>query len=153
MPSHLTDRDKELCRLREQCGWSFSRLADHFDISPDNVRRIWQKGEEFKKWPRFRRLLPVRVQNVLLNKFNQDESIFDNPERIIAETSVRDLMQNCKNAGIYTVSDIANALTQIGCPPPREWFRYGREGESANSDPVKVFFEPRKRKLMDDNYT
>jgi len=61
-------------------------------------------------------------------------------------------MQNCKNAGIYSISDIANALIEIGRPTPREWFRYGREGEVSNPDFQKAYFQPRKHKLMDDNY-
>jgi hypothetical protein len=129
MPGPFAERNREICRLREEFGWSFTRLAKRYGISATNVRDTYLKtrGINFEQWPVLRKLLPTRVQNVLLHKFNHDESIFENPERILKETCAWELL--ClKNMGKQSVIDLASVLWQVGYPPPEDWYRSAPPG-------------------------
>ena len=92
---------------------TFRKIVDHYGITIERARLICKSEEQFHLWPKFRQMLSVRAQNALLKRFAHDETIFDNPERLIMETDARELLRY-KNVGKITVVEIVAALVSMG---------------------------------------
>ena len=82
----MKQRDEVIWRLRKK-GATLSEIAERFDISRERVRRIYQEKQDridnFDKWPPLKRILPVRIQNVLVKVFGSEE-IFNHPEKLVS---------------------------------------------------------------------
>jgi hypothetical protein len=81
---NIDQRDEQIWRLKIE-GATFSQIAMRFHISPSRAQQIYsrrkEKMENYDKWPPLRKKLPVRIQNVLIKVFG-DEEIFKNPEKL-----------------------------------------------------------------------
>lgn len=119
----ISDRDEQIYKLRND-GISNSEIARTFDISSNRVRQIFIRVDDYKnKYPPFRKLLPIRVHNILIAHF-KDESIFERPEDIISSIKYKDLFK-IRNAGVFFLRDIRNALVILGyIKPDDNWFKY-----------------------------
>ncbi|RPJ03872.1 MAG: hypothetical protein EHM36_11650, partial [Deltaproteobacteria bacterium] len=60
-------------------------IARQFDISPSRAQQIFRQKQDrlnnYDKWPPLKRMLSVRVQNVLVKIFGSEE-ILNHPEKL-----------------------------------------------------------------------
>jgi hypothetical protein len=121
-------RKKEFYRLHTKNGWTFGVLADHFGISIIQVQKIYNSElsrQQQLPWPEFRQKLSVRAQNAILARFGFDETIFNTPEKIAAETDALELWRY-KNVGKVTIAEIVAALMAAGYQLKPEWHIFTR---------------------------
>jgi hypothetical protein len=73
---NMEQRNEEIWRLRKE-GARFSQIAARFNISLERARRIYQERQDkidnFDKWTPLKRMLSMRVQNVLIKAFGSEE--------------------------------------------------------------------------------
>ena len=111
---NIDQRDEEIWRLRRE-GIPFSEIAARFDISPSRAqqvsRRRQDKIDNFDKWPPLKRILPIRVQNVLVKVFGSEE-ILKNPEKLASMG--HDAFLTWRNLGRKSARELVNALESLG---------------------------------------
>jgi len=111
---NMDQRDEEIWRLRKE-GATFSQIAKRFDISSGRVEQICCRRQDridnFDKWPPLKKLLPVRVQNVLIKAFGNEE-ILKNPERLASMG--HDVFLTWRNFGRKSAKALVDALESLG---------------------------------------
>lgn len=113
---NMDQRDERIWRMRKE-GSTFSQIAERFDISPGRAQQIYRqrkdKIENDEKWPSLRKKLPVRIQNVLIKVFGNEE-IFKNPEKLASMGA--DVFITWQNIGRKSVNQLNDALQSLGYP-------------------------------------
>ena len=113
---NMDQRDERIWRMRKE-GATFSQIAERFDISPGRAQQIYRqrkdKIENDEKWPSLRKKLPVRIQNVLIKVFGNEE-IFKNPEKLASMGA--DVFITWQNIGRKSVNQLNDALQSLGYP-------------------------------------
>lgn len=111
---NMDQRDQQIWRLRKE-GATFSQIADRFDISPGRAQQIYRpredKIENDDKWPPLRKKLPVRIQNVLIKVFGNEE-IFKNPDKLASMGA--DIFITWRNIGRKSINQLNDALESLG---------------------------------------
>lgn len=109
----IKKRNFKIYEMNKQ-GSTYREIAEHFNLSRERIRCIVQdmkSKENDKNTPPLKKLLPVRVQNILKNVFD-DENIFEKPE-IIAEKGESDFIK-WKNFGRIGIKQLTTALESLG---------------------------------------
>jgi hypothetical protein len=113
---NMDQRDERVWRMRKE-GATFSQIAERFDISPGRAQQIYRQTEDKiendEKWPPLRKELPVRIQNVLIKVFGNEE-IFKNPEKLASMGA--DVFITWQNIGRKSVNQLNDALQSLGYP-------------------------------------
>lgn len=111
---NIDQRDEEIWRLRKE-GATYSQIASRFDISPTRVEQICRKRKEkienFAKWPPLRRDLSVRIRNVLVKTFGNEE-IFNHPEKLASLGG--EVFLTWRNIGRKSVKELIDLLEKLG---------------------------------------
>ena len=97
-----------------QKGMTYPALASRYGISVNRLQQIVAHEKEYYSWNELRRQLPLCAQKTILLFFENDESIFEHPERIAA-TVRRSYLLRHKNIGKKRIEIIASALAKEGC--------------------------------------
>lgn len=110
----IEQRDDQIWKMRRE-GATFSQIAKRFDLSPSRVQQIYcrkkDKMENFDKWPPLKRMLSMRVQNVLIKAFGSDE-ILEHPEKL--SNMGPDAFFKWRNMGRKSVNQLMGALETLG---------------------------------------
>ena len=110
----MEQRNEEIWRLRKE-GARFSQIASRFNISLERARRIYQQKQDkidnFDKWPPLKRMLSVRVQNVLMKAFGSEE-ILEHPEKLASMG--QDAFFKWRNMGRKSVNQLMETLESLG---------------------------------------
>jgi len=113
---NIDQRDEEIWRLRRQ-GVAFGEIAARFDISRERARQIYRRRQSridnLNKWPPLKRILPVRIQNVLVKVFGGEE-IYKNPERLVSMGP--EVFLTWRNFGRKSAMQLIDALESLGYP-------------------------------------
>jgi hypothetical protein len=113
---NMDQRDERIWRMKKE-GATFSQIAERFDISPGRAQQIYRQREDKiendEKWPPLRKKLPVRIQNVLIKVFGNEE-IFKNPEKLASMGA--DVFITWQNIGRKSVNQLNDALQSLGYP-------------------------------------
>ena len=110
----IEQRDDQIWKMRRE-GATFSQIARHFRISRNRARTIYcqkkNKIENFDKWPLLKRMLSMRVQNVLIKAFGSEE-IFKNPEKLASMGP--DAFFRWRNMGRKSINQLMETLESLG---------------------------------------
>ena len=111
---NLDERNEKIWKMRCE-GATLSRIAGEFDISSDRVRQICSKKksriENAGKERFLKRELPVRIQNVLIKTFGNEDILF-HPEKLASLGE--EVFFTWKNIGRKSVKTLINALESLG---------------------------------------
>ena len=111
---NIDERNEKIWKMRCE-GATLSRIAREFDISSNRVRQICFKKksriENAGKGPFLKRELPVRIQNVLIKTFG-NEDIFFHPEKLASLGE--EVFLTWKNIGRKSVKTLINVLESKG---------------------------------------
>lgn len=112
----IEQRDEEIWRLRKE-GNSFSEIAGRFGITSSRAQQICRRKKEmidnFDKWPPLKRLLSVRIRNILIKAFRSEE-IFKNPDKLAAMGP--NIFLQWRNMGRKSLKELCDALESLGYP-------------------------------------
>ena len=112
----IDQRDEEIWRLRRE-GAPFSQIATRFDISPSRAQQIYRRRQDridnFDKWPPLKKLLPIRIQKILIRVFGSEE-IYKNPEKLVSMGA--EVFMTWQNFGRKSAMQLIDALETIGYP-------------------------------------
>jgi len=110
----MNQRDEEICRMRRE-GIPLSQIAKRFDISRTRAEQIFRqrqdKEENYARWPPLKRMLPARVQNILIKVFGSEE-ILNNPERLASMGP--EVFGKWRNMGRKSIKQLMEALESLG---------------------------------------
>ena len=108
------DRDEEVWRLRKE-GVPLTQIATRFRISRSRVQQICRQKQDrvdnFQNWPPLKRILPGRVQNVLIKTFGSAE-ILNCPEKLASMGP--EVFYKWRNIGRKSVKQLIDALESLG---------------------------------------
>ena len=108
------DRDEEVWRLRKE-GVPLIQIATRFRISRSRVQQICSRKKDrmdnFHKWPPLKRILPGRVQKVLIKTFGSAE-ILNFPEKLASLGP--EIFYKWRNIGRKSVKQLIDALESLG---------------------------------------
>jgi len=108
------DRDEEVWRLRKE-GVPLIQIATRFHISRSRVLQICRQKQDrmdnFHKWPPLKRILPGRVQKVLIKTFGSEE-ILNFPEKLASLGP--EIFYKWRNIGRKSVKQLIDALESLG---------------------------------------
>jgi len=149
----MKERDEEIWKMRRE-GARFSQIAARFNISLERARKIYQQKQDridnFDKWPPLKRILPVRIRNVLVKVFGSEE-IFNHPEKLVSLS--QEVFLTWKNFGRKSLNDLMNALESLGYTVNRDmkiadmrsqsYFQIGRTI-------LRKYFDYYREKTLDD---
>ena len=107
-------RDEEVWRLRKE-GVPLTQIATRFRISRSRVQQICRQKQDrvdnFQNWPPLKRILPGRVQNVLIKTFGSEE-ILNFPEKLASLGP--EVFYKWRNIGRKSVKQLIVALESLG---------------------------------------
>jgi len=110
----MDERNEKIWKMRCE-GATLSQIAREFDISSNRVRQICFKKksriENAGKGSFLKRELPVRIQNVLIRTFG-NEDIFCHPEKLASLGE--EVFLTWKNIGRKSVKTLINVLESKG---------------------------------------
>ena len=121
-----SERNRTIYELRRQ-GATYTALGRQFGLCPGRARAICEEIRQRQLLPPLGRMLSGRALWALKRRFwddNDNNAIFADPARIVAETSRCDLMR-CRNCGPKTTAEIAGALEALGYHLPDAPLRQG----------------------------
>src|SRR4030042_6539815 len=111
---NIDQRNEEIWSLRKE-GATYSHIAKQFDLSLERVRRIClqkqDKIDNFDKWPPLKRMLSLRVQNVLMKALGSEE-ILEHPEKLASMGP--DAFFKWRNMGRKSVNQLMETLESLG---------------------------------------
>lgn len=110
----IDKRNEEVWRLRKE-GVPLTQIATRFRISRSRVQQICRQKQDrvdnFQNWPPLKRILPGRVQNVLIKTFGSEE-ILNFPEKLASMGP--EVFYKWRNIGRKSVKQLIDALESLG---------------------------------------
>ena len=110
----IDKRNEEVWRLRKE-GVPLTQIATRFRISRSRVQQICRQKQDrvdnFQNWPPLKRILPGRVQNVLIKTFGSEE-ILNFPEKLASLGP--EVFYKWRNIGRKSVKQLIVALESLG---------------------------------------
>jgi hypothetical protein len=110
----IDKRNEEVWRLRKE-GVPLTQIATRFRISRSRVQQICSRKQDrmdnFHKWPPLKRILPGRVQKVLIKTFGSEE-ILNFPEKLASLGP--EVFYKWRNIGRKSVKQLIVALESLG---------------------------------------
>ena len=110
----IDQRDEEIWRMRKE-GTPFSKIATHFDISTSRAQQIYRRRQDkidnLEKWPPLKKLLPIRIQKILIRVFGSEE-IYKNPEKLVSMGP--EVFMTWQNFGRKSAMQLTEALESLG---------------------------------------
>ena len=121
----IAKRNEKIYRMRES-GVTYTEISKTFNISLERVRQIYFRSKYLKDnediAPPLKKLLSSRIRNGLIIGF-KDEHIFANPEKIINETTLKDL-RKVQNVGKKSIKELVDAMITLGyIKPDDKWLK------------------------------
>ncbi len=106
-------RNQKLFKYIET-GKTFTKAAQKFKISSSRVEQVYNRVKNKQNWPKFRKMIPPQAQTVILFIFNQDEDVFNHPEKI-AKIPFKTLTK-FKNMGFKRARKVQSVCKKLGYP-------------------------------------